>query len=155
MLLREQQSGLAATFALLERAGTQIEKAVPGDQLDVFLPQAPLAASCLHVVQCAWEPTHNPSRLLRYKPLVFLSSSTRKCASLWMRASLPCFPIPQSRRMLRENLRTSFHVGPLLKIIPKKKGPTGVTINTQFWRSKEGGGNGVGCGVVYVVCLAL
>lgn len=39
MLLREQQSCLAATFALLERAGTQIEKAVPGDQLDPFLLQ--------------------------------------------------------------------------------------------------------------------
>ena len=61
MLLREQQSCLTATFALLEGAGTQIEKAVPGGQLALFLPQGSFSCNCLQVVQWPWEPTHNPS----------------------------------------------------------------------------------------------
>ena len=46
--------------------------------------------------------------------------------------------------MLRENRRTSFQVGPLLKIIPKTKGPIGVTPNSQFMEKQGGGGNGLG-----------
>lgn len=56
-----------------------------------------------------------------YAPWVFLSTSSRKWASLWIRCSLPCLPIPKSRRMVNENRRVSRQVGPLLKMIPKEK----------------------------------
>lgn len=57
-----------------------------------------------------------------HAPLVCRSASSRNWASFWILCSLPCFPIPRSRRVVRESRRMSFQVGPSLKIIPKEEG---------------------------------
>lgn len=57
-----------------------------------------------------------------HAPWVCRSASSRNWASFWIRCSLPSFPIPKSRRVVRENRRMSFQVGPSLKIIPKEEG---------------------------------
>ena len=78
-----------------------------------------------------------------YAPLVFLSTSSRKWASLWIRCSLPCFPIPKSRRVVNETRRVSRQVGPLLKMTPKERKQENRYCK-RFCQEEEGRSNGLG-----------
>lgn len=51
-------------------------------------------------------------------PFVFRNSSSRKPASSWIRSSMLRFPIPKSRRMVREKRRRIFHRSPLAIATP-------------------------------------
>lgn len=51
-------------------------------------------------------------------PFVFRNSSSRKPASSWIRSSMLRFPIPKSRRMVREKRRRIFHRSPLARATP-------------------------------------
>ena len=51
-------------------------------------------------------------------PCVFLILSTRKRASSWIRSSMPFFPIPKSRRVVRANRRICLQLSPLLVTMP-------------------------------------
>lgn len=78
-----------------------------------------------------------------YAPWVFLSTSSRKRASVWIRCSLPCFPIPKSRRVVNENRRVSRQVGPLLKMTPKEREQES-RYHRHLSQAKEGRSDGLG-----------
>lgn len=61
-----------------------------------------------------------PSPCLAPIPLVFRSSSRRKPASSWIRSSMFLFPIPKSRRMVREKRRRILHRSPLARATPAR-----------------------------------
>lgn len=97
---------------------------------------------------CAWscpgcQVPGGPGRAARgqlYVPWVFLSASSRKGTSLWIRSSLPRFPIPRSRRTVRESLRVSLQVGPLLKMIPKQENDSKQSHHCQHSSGERGAG---------------
>lgn len=75
-----------------------------------------------HSPHCPIRGSQCPSRhKVHVLPCVFLSLSTRKPASSWIRASILFFPIPKSRRVVRANRRSCLQVSPLLVTMPDRK----------------------------------
>lgn len=58
-------------------------------------------------------------------PLVFRNSFSRKPASSWIRSSMLRFPIPKSRRMVKEKRRRILHRSPLAIARPAKISESG------------------------------